>query len=205
MIVSGSGDKSARAWEVESGKELYTLQIEDPTTSGENGPADAGVTSVTFSQDSKLLAAGSLDTIVRVWDARTGRILEKFKGHKDSVYSVAFDPAGKWLSSGSLDKTLRLWDLAPAMASLASGHEGGSSAEESAADVKANCILTMTGHKVSSHMACSVRSRRSRMILPCVSRTTCSLWLSLLTEIGLSRDRKIAASNSGTPRRVPHS
>lgn len=64
-----------------------------------------------MSPDSKLVAAGSLDTIVRVWDTRTGQQLERLRGHKDSVYSVAFSPDGNSLVSGSLDKSLRVWDL----------------------------------------------------------------------------------------------
>ncbi|KAJ9121335.1 hypothetical protein QFC24_004671 [Naganishia onofrii] len=111
FLVSGSGDKSARIWDISTGHCVYDLHIEDPVI-GENGlPIDAGITSVALSPDSKLVAAGSLDTIVRVWDTRTGQQLERLRGHKDSVYSVAFSPDGNSLVSGSLDKSLRVWDL----------------------------------------------------------------------------------------------
>ena len=48
---------------------------------------------------------------VRIWDARTGELLERLQGHRDSVYSVAFTPDERGLVSGSLDKTLKLWDV----------------------------------------------------------------------------------------------
>lgn len=42
---------------------------------------------VVVSPDGRLVAAGSLDTMVRVWDVSTGKQIERLKGHKDSVYS----------------------------------------------------------------------------------------------------------------------
>ena len=72
---------------------------------------DAGVTSVAISPDGRLVAAGSLDNVVRIWDVQTGALIERLKGHKDSVYSVAFTPEGKGLVSGSLDNTLKHWDI----------------------------------------------------------------------------------------------
>lgn len=41
---------------------------------------------MTVSPDGKLVAAGSLDTMVRVWNVQTGQQIERLKGHKDSVY-----------------------------------------------------------------------------------------------------------------------
>ena len=74
---------------------------------------DAGVTSVCISPNGRLVAAGSLDTVVRIWDVQTGLLVDRLKGHRDSVYSVAFTPDGIGLVSGSLDKTLKYWDLRP--------------------------------------------------------------------------------------------
>ena len=64
-----------------------------------------------MSPDGRLCAAGSLDTIVRIWDIASGQLIERLRGHKDSVYSVAFTPNGRGLISGSLDKTLKYWDV----------------------------------------------------------------------------------------------
>ncbi|ELU41937.1 transcriptional repressor rco-1 [Rhizoctonia solani AG-1 IA] len=104
LIVSGSGDKTARIWDMETGS-CKVLQIIEPDV------VDAGVTSVAISPDGRLVAAGSLDTIVRIWETHTGNLVERLRGHQDSVYSVAFTPDGRGLVSGSLDKSLKYWDL----------------------------------------------------------------------------------------------
>src|SRR5262249_10945047 len=66
------------------------------------------VHSVSFSPADKLLAPGSYDGTVRLWDLATGREIRTLKGHEKPVESVAFSPDGKALASGSFDKTIRL-------------------------------------------------------------------------------------------------
>lgn len=131
IIVSGSGDQTARIWDMDTGKCLYVLTV------GDVDLKDAGVTSVAISPDGRLVAAGSLDRMVRVWDTQTGQLLEKLEGHKDSVYSVAFAPDGKTLVSGSLDRTLKAWDL------NLGGRPGPNGASRGTF-----CKATFNGHKV---------------------------------------------------------
>jgi len=75
------------------------------------GSVRAEVQSVAISSDGRLVAAGSYDKVVRIWDARTGELLETLQGHSSQVRSVAFTPDGRGLVSGSLDNTLKYWDV----------------------------------------------------------------------------------------------
>ncbi len=76
------------------------------------------VKSVAFSPNSKLLASGSEDNTVRLWDTETLKELATLTGHTSNVNSAVFSPNGKLLASGSWDKTIRLWDLQELHAAL---------------------------------------------------------------------------------------
>ncbi len=69
------------------------------------------VLSVALSPDGKLLAAGTANAEVRIWQLDRRILLHTCKGHFDWVRSVAFSPDGKVLASGSHDNTIRLWNV----------------------------------------------------------------------------------------------
>ena len=133
LLVSGSGDKTARIWDMHDGTSKV-LTINDGDS------LNAGVTSVAISPNGQFVAAGYLDMVVRIWDVATAVLVESLRGHRDSVYSVAFTPDGKGLVSGSLDKTLKYWDVSDLVGKRGAAvrKEGGS-----------QCTMNFTGHKVS--------------------------------------------------------
>lgn len=137
------------------------------------------------SPDSKLVAAGSLDTIVRVWDTRTGQQVERLRGHKDSVYSVAFSPAGDSLVSGSLDKSLKVWDLRQTKLAAERAQPGHPSPTGLGV-----LQQTLVGHKVSPRIPPS-----SVTLTAC--RTTCSRSVPRRTAHGSCPDPRTAVYNSG--------
>ena len=57
-----------------------------------------------------LLASGSCDKTVRIWDVKSGEGVRTLEGHSRAVYSVC-GLEGGLLASGSDDKTVRIWDV----------------------------------------------------------------------------------------------
>ena len=71
----------------------------------------AAVFSVSFSPDGTLLASGSWDGTVKVWDVETETNIATLDEHTDAVSSVSFSPDGTLLASGSWDGTVKVWDV----------------------------------------------------------------------------------------------
>ena len=95
------------------------------------------INSLDFSPDGNMLASGSFDDTILLWDS--DRISPTFgqtiaallKGHDGNIWSVAFSPDGRLLASGGADGKIFIWDVdegshtfgKPSGSNL-SGHEG---------------------------------------------------------------------------------
>lgn len=65
------------------------------------------ITCLQFDDDK--IITGSDDTLIHVYDTRTGKLLKKLEGHEGGVWALQYE--GNTLVSGSTDRSVRVWDI----------------------------------------------------------------------------------------------
>jgi WD40 repeat protein len=107
--VTGSHDRTARLWDLNSGQALAVLRHRGP------------VWSVTFSPDGRRVATSSVDGTARVWDGRTGRAVSELRHglrERSGIMGpwVAFSADGRYVlttghaASGGPPCVVQVWE-----------------------------------------------------------------------------------------------
>ncbi|KAJ2617533.1 Mitochondrial fission protein [Coemansia sp. RSA 1365] len=129
---SGSGKPSAETIETTGSTTVANATVEDVSDEGDDFDSDGamydqsdaprlrklvsvcsghygGITAIDSDATLGLVASGSLDTQVRVWDAATGKCEHIITGHNDIIRQVQFHD--RFLLTASNDSRIRMWDL----------------------------------------------------------------------------------------------
>jgi WD40 repeat protein len=135
--VSGSDDKTARVWDLESGKELrswnlgWNVHAVDITADGKQAAVGAAtfalydlekdrllkevkpgaaISRLVLSADGAFALWGDWNGNVVLWDLKEWKQVREFKGHTAVIGGLAFVDKDTILTAAH-DRTMRLWDL----------------------------------------------------------------------------------------------
>jgi len=88
-------------WDIGQGRQLFAGQGHT-----------AWVLCLAYSPDQTMIASGSRDETIRLWDAETGQCLKTLVCSGSWVQTLAFSPSGEYLVSGGSDGEIRVWQVA---------------------------------------------------------------------------------------------
>ena len=99
QLAAISSDQKLRLWDIASGNLLHTLDL-----------AGQKLTSVRFSSDGRLLAAGGNKGLVRVWELPSATLKLEFTSTND-IQAIAISPDTKMLAVAPLEEAVEVWEL----------------------------------------------------------------------------------------------
>lgn len=96
-LVTCSSDRTIKVWDL-TGNAITTLK------------QTKEINSISLSADGKLLASGSADGIIKIWDVVNWGELRLLTTAGKAVFALAFSNDGQLLVSGGTDQSVRLWE-----------------------------------------------------------------------------------------------
>ena len=98
-LISGGDDQVVRRWDI---KEEVSYPL---------AQHDHRICSVAYSPDGTMVASGSDDTTVILYDVKSSQIVYRLANADLGVKAVAFSPNGRYLAAGGEDQLVYIWDL----------------------------------------------------------------------------------------------
>ncbi|CAJ2510702.1 Uu.00g063270.m01.CDS01 [Anthostomella pinea] len=103
-VASGGLDRKICLWDLNGGGKSLEIDV-----SGEEVKEKGSV--YALSAGRSILASGGPESIVRLWDPKSGKRITKFVGHTDNVRAILMNGAGDTVMTASSDQTVKVWSV----------------------------------------------------------------------------------------------
>jgi len=148
------------------------------------------ITCLQFDEDK--IITGSDDTLIHIYDTKTGKLRTKLEGHEGGVWALQYE--GNTLVSGSTDRSVRVWDIEKGICTQTFfGHtstvrclqilmptETGRAHDGSAVLMPPKPLI-ITGSRDSQLRVWRLPEANSRRYIPSASDENCPYFIRILT------------------------
>ena len=101
-VASGGLDHKIKLWDLNGGGEKLHIDL------GEN---EAKGSVYALSVRGSVMASGGPESIVRLWDPKSGKRITNFVGHTDNIRDILINQDGDTVMTASSDQSIKVWSI----------------------------------------------------------------------------------------------
>ncbi|OTB01579.1 hypothetical protein M426DRAFT_25479 [Hypoxylon sp. CI-4A] len=103
-VASGGLDRKICLWDLNGKGKSLEIDVK-----GEDVSEKASVYAMSVGRN--ILASGGPESIVRLWDPKSGKRITKLVGHTDNIRAILMNEAGDTVMTASSDQTVKVWSV----------------------------------------------------------------------------------------------
>ncbi|KAI0485390.1 WD repeat-containing protein [Xylaria cf. heliscus] len=103
-VASGGLDRKIYLWDLNGKGQSLEIDVKGEEVTEKGSVYALGV-------GRSILASGGPESIVRLWDPKTGKRVTKFVGHTDNIRAILVNEAGDTVMTASSDQTIKVWSV----------------------------------------------------------------------------------------------
>lgn len=104
-VASGGLDHKIKLWDLNGAGQRLEIDV-----GSQENVAKGSV--YALNAKGSILASGGPESVLRVWDSKTGKSVTKLVGHTDNIRNILISDDGETIMTASSDQTVKLWSLA---------------------------------------------------------------------------------------------
>lgn len=101
-VASGGLDHKIKLWDLSGGGEKLHIDL---------GESEAKGSVYALSVRGSVMASGGPESIVRLWDPKSGKRITSFVGHTDNIRDILINQDGDKVMTASSDQSIKVWSI----------------------------------------------------------------------------------------------